>query len=104
MGIRFIVIVQVPGISLNSKFVISLQMQAAAALDRYGVHMVVANILHTRKDQVLLVRRNKDQTSSASQLSHPGLEVTTIDRPADEPVIERLLVSSLVEVHRQVQR
>ncbi len=33
-------------------------MQACGALRNYGVHAVVANLLHTRKDQVLLVQRD----------------------------------------------
>lgn len=42
------------------------RMQAAGALHAYGVHAVVANLLHTRKDQVLLVTSEGGPVASAA--------------------------------------
>ncbi len=56
------------------------------------MHLVVANILTTRKDRVLLVRK-------------PGGELATqqIVRPAEEQDIERLLVGQVVGMHTRFQ-
>eukprot|EP00967_Tisochrysis_lutea_P115496 scaffold185095_cov17-Tisochrysis_lutea.AAC.1 len=42
-----------------------LESCAAAALRTYRVHTVVANLLHTRKDQVLLVTQSKGPSPPA---------------------------------------
>lgn len=53
------------------------------------MHAVVANLLHTRKDRVLLVVRGAD-----------GIVVDDIVRPVEEPLIERLIVERVVAMHR----
>ena len=40
-------------------------MQAEGALEKYGVHVVVANVLTTRKDRVWLIRRGDGSTGGA---------------------------------------
>lgn len=64
-------------------------MQAKDSLQAYGMHAVVANLLHTRKDRVLLVVRGAE-----------GVTVEDVVRPAEEPLIERLIVERVVAVHR----
>lgn len=56
------------------------------------MHLVVANILTTRKDRVLLVHK-------------PGGQLATqqILRPAGEQDIERLLVGQVVDMHMHFQ-
>ncbi len=63
--------------------------QASSSVDSYGVHAVVANLLHTRKEQVWLVR--KDSSTS---------EVRSITRDKSEAFIERQLIRELVALHR----
>ena len=65
-------------------------MQASRALTSYGVHTVVANLLHTRKEQVLVVALEPGG----------GVQVDTINRPAHEPTIEHSLVATLVAQHQ----
>ena len=67
-------------------------MQAAGAIERYGVHAVVANILETRKDEVTLVSR-------AEGGAEAPLAESLIRRPADGQVIEAPLVAELVRRH-----
>jgi phosphopantothenate-cysteine ligase len=86
---------------------------------RYGVHAVVANLLHTRKDRVMVVHGggsgdggsssssggadgggNGDAASQARPAGAPaGLTVVDVRRPAAEPHIERLLVTKVVQLH-----
>lgn len=65
-------------------------LQAHGAIKAYGVHLVVGNMLHTRKDRVYLVRDSGGQPA-----------VQQIERPAYEPIIEKLLVAEVVVAHRR---
>lgn len=67
--------------------------QAKTSLQAYGMHAVVANLLHTRKDRVLLVVRGTE-----------GVAVEDVVRPAEEPLIERLIVQRIVAVHQAAWR
>lgn len=62
--------------------------QAHASIRVYGVHAVVANMLHTRKDRVYLVT---GQGGNAA--------VRQLDRPPEEQAIERLLVAAVAGLH-----
>ncbi len=70
-------------------------LQASRSIERYGVHAVVANILETRKEVVILVRKFAP--------SAKGVVRTATDkicrRDADD-FIEGPLVERLVELHR----
>ena len=66
--------------------------QAAKAIQYYGVHAVVANILTTRKDEVTLVTPLPSRAAGASVES-------VIRRPADGQVIEAPLVARLARLH-----
>ena len=70
--------------------------QAGAAIARYGVHAVVANILDTRKEVVQLVRRSGPAE---------GVCADTVRRDSstfiEEPLVERLV--KLHRVHQQSQ-
>jgi hypothetical protein len=57
------------------------------------VHLVVANILSSRKDRVLLVHRPGGQ-----------LQAQQILRPPEDADIELLLVARVVEMHGRFQR
>jgi len=85
--------------------------QASGAVERYGVHAVVANLLHTRKDRVLIVHGESAQQQSgaaaaaataapaASTAAAGGLVVDDVQRPAEEPHIEHILVAKVIELH-----
>jgi hypothetical protein len=84
-------------------------MQAAGALDKYHVHAVVANLLHTRKDRVLVIQRPEgagagDSSSSSSSRSSSSVEVLEVLRPAQEPHIEKQLVERIVALHANFQQ
>ena len=73
------------------------------------MQLVVANELHSRKDRVWLVSRQKEgsssddgpSSSSGAGGSGSGMAVQQIERPADTPVIETLLVAQVVAAHRR---
>jgi hypothetical protein len=75
-------------------------VQAAGALDKYSVHAVVANLLHTRKDRVLVV---KQQAGSQQQQQLP-VDVVEVLRAPTEPHIEKQLVAVIVQLHQQFQQ
>ncbi|GIL85353.1 hypothetical protein Vretimale_10645 [Volvox reticuliferus] len=95
--------------------------KASLALQRYGVHLVVANLLHNRKDVVTLVEPaagqasrlvgsqsaaigNGDQDDSGGGVDGGAAaswaRVTEVRRPAVDPDIERLLVTEVAARHR----
>ncbi|KAL4420389.1 hypothetical protein ABPG75_010045 [Micractinium tetrahymenae] len=67
-----------------------LLKKAYGAIEAYGVHLVVANELHSRKDCIWLVSQQED-----------AMAVQQIDRPPDVPAIETLLVAEVVAAHQQ---
>ena len=69
-----------------------LVKKAAGALGKYKMHCVVANMLQTRYDTVLLV------TPPEVASGEPGLK--KIQRGA-APLIEEELVGALCEMHKQ---
>lgn len=64
-------------------------MQAVGSIKNYKVNAVVANILETRMNQVLIVR--SDNTGQCT--------VNTINRKATEAVIEKQLVAQITKLH-----
>ena len=66
-------------------------LQALRSIQSYKVHAVVANILETRMNQVLLVQRSPDGQAA----------VETIKRKPTEQFIERPLVEQVVQLHQQ---
>ncbi|GAX76312.1 hypothetical protein CEUSTIGMA_g3758.t1 [Chlamydomonas eustigma] len=70
-----------------------LVSKAEGAIRLYSVHAVVANLLQTRKEEVLIVR--------------PGIEdkveVEAMRRPETADVIEKLLVPRIVHLHGNFQ-
>lgn len=66
-----------------------LLQKASRAMEKYGVHMVVGNLLHTRYDQVHL-------------LFSPTDEFTTLDKPSgghNKEALEELLLEAIIEAH-----
>ena len=53
---------------------------------------VVANLLHTRKDRVLVVKQ---------QQQPQGVDVVEVLRAPTEPHIEKQLVAEIVQLHQQ---
>ena len=64
--------------------------KACGALDKYGVHAVVANILDTRKETVMVVSKSADGTD---------FQAERIDKHPKNEYIEDQLVSVIVEKH-----
>lgn len=64
-------------------------MQAAGSIKNYNVHAVVANILETRMNQVLIVRTGANRQTS----------VDTINRDTTQPFIEKQLVGRIMALH-----
>ena len=86
-------------------------LQAFGAVEAYGVQLVVANELHSRKDRVWLVARQEGSSEDGESGGRGsgnggsggggGMAVQQIERPADTPVIETLLVAEVVTAHRR---
>ena len=111
--------------SLTYSFKEIASIQASGALTSYGVHAVIANILHTRKDVVRhscmdrileishlpgLLNLWQRQNWSCMWINDPlqvsivlpsgdAPRVEVINRPQNEPRIEKLLVSRVVQLH-----
>ena len=87
--------------------------QARGAVRSYGVHLVVANELHSRKNRVWLVAGSAEATATSGDVASGSgsrstaetgggeADVCRIDRPEGEPVIERPLVAEVVAAHRR---
>ena len=74
----------------------SFTWQAWSSIQRYQVHAVVANVLQTRKEQVLLIHADKGaEMGSQNARQH----VTSIKRDAAQAYIEKQLVASIVALH-----
>lgn len=67
--------------------------KARAAIEKYQVHLVVANLLQTRRDLCYLVE------PSAEQNSQQDIAVSNVNRPANEASIEPQLISEVVVRH-----
>lgn len=70
------------------------------------MHAVVANLLHTRKDRVLIVQQQQQLggsggAPSAAADGSSNVQVVEVLRPADEPHIEKQLVARIVSMHQQ---
>eukprot|EP00775_Hariotina_reticulata_P013340 gene13340-13468_t len=89
-----------------------LLAKAGGALTRYHVNAVVANLLHTRKDRVLIVQQGSgskrqqqvDAGHGSSMDVEAQLQVIEVLRAADEPHIEKLLVANIVGLHERFQQ
>lgn len=76
--------------------------QAAGALQKYQVQAVVANLLHTRKDRVLVVRPHQQpDTSCPVAAGDQQVQVMEVLRPPHEPHIESQLVARVVLLHQE---
>jgi len=71
--------------------------KASAAVEAYGVHVVVANLLQTRKDRVYVVVGVKTEGEDGKHAKTRVIQ--QIDRPQGEAVIERALVAEVVRAH-----
>ena len=74
-----------------------LAAKAAASVAAYGVHLVVANMLHTRKERVYLVEPSPGGRGGGDA----AVTVRQLDRPPGEAVIEQALVAEVVAAHRR---
>jgi hypothetical protein len=83
--------------------------KSARAIADHGVHVVVANELHSRKDVVYLVAPKQGsggvESTSNGEVRDDGndmhVEVTKVMRPEDDPVIENVLVERIVAAHQR---
>ncbi|GBF88391.1 hypothetical protein Rsub_01103 [Raphidocelis subcapitata] len=125
------------GVWAPDSFVVSFKLEtderillakASGAVERYGVHAVVANLLHTRKDRVLIVhragtgaepqrsgQRQQQRQGAAATGAHgdgaaatngaaAGLSVEDVRRPPEQQHIEETLVAKVIELHNQFRR
>jgi hypothetical protein len=68
---------------------------AVKAIQSYGVHMVVANLLQTRKQRVSLVTVDPaDQRTT----------VRVVERTTTDPLIEFLLTAEVVKDHQVIMK
>ncbi|KAI3430736.1 hypothetical protein D9Q98_009149, partial [Chlorella vulgaris] len=77
-----------------------LLRKACGAVEGQGIHLVIANELHSRKDRVWLVQ----QAVAAQQQQAAGMAVQKVERPPHVAVIEELLVAEVVVRHQQHMR
>lgn len=93
-----------------NSFVVSFKLEtdesmvlkkARQAIAKYGVHLVVANQLQTRREVVYLVERSPDHppASEEDRDSEDHFLVTDLRRPETEEHIERILVQEVANRH-----
>lgn len=94
-----------------------LVSKAARSIASYGLHAVVANILETRKERVLIVapplplplsppseaNGGEVKKSDAVVVDASTVRVTAIDRDPSQPFIERQLVAEIVRLHKEYE-
>jgi hypothetical protein len=73
--------------------------KAAGAVAAYGVHLVVGNMLHTRKERVYLVEPAAGGRPDGG--GEAAVTVRQLDRLPGEAVIEQALVVEVVAMHRR---
>lgn len=87
-----------------------LQKKAEAALEKYRVHLVVANLLQTRKDVVYLVSRlcpsdgfassySRDTATTERDTAAPTSTMQELKRPSDIRCIEMKLIEQVTLRH-----
>ncbi|MEW5302804.1 MAG: hypothetical protein WDW38_004084 [Sanguina aurantia] len=78
--------------------------KATSSLTRYKLHAVVANLLHNRTEQVLLLhnseREELSRDASGSAVADSGVCVETIDRLPGGAEIEGQIIERLAQMHR----
>ena len=85
--------------------------KAEGALTKYGVSLVVANLLHTRRDVVYLVSKEFDKSDNGSDMESlrsiqnrkiaESTCTVSVKRPDGESQIERVLIEKIVKAHKQ---
>jgi len=86
--------------------------KAQGAMTKYGVTLVVANLLHTRRDIVYLVSKKSNiyneidtEMETLRSIQNKTISETTntvcIKRPSNETHIERILIDKIVYAHNQ---
>ena len=93
-----------------------LVAKAAKSIASYGLHAVVANILETRKERVLIVAPPLLEGGEGSEKAEEGasekkeqkidassVRVEAITRDPAQPFIERQLVGEVVRLHREYE-
>ena len=92
-----------------------LVAKAAKSIASYGLHAVVANILETRKERVLIVAPPLSEENGENGDSGHGekkkkktdattVRVEAISRDPAQPFIERQLVGEIVRLHREYEK
>ena len=86
-----------------------LRRKSQRAVDKYGVHMVIGNLLETRKKQVwlLIPNDNKNEKTNGSTDATANAEADAnatsawldVTKPSHHPVIERVLLDHVAEQH-----
>ncbi|KAI9228466.1 MAG: phosphopantothenate-cysteine ligase [Piptocephalis tieghemiana] len=93
----------------SSSFIVSFKLEtdpemllpkAHQALSRYGHQVVVANLLHTRKNRVLLISPSSS-SYPADKASNPEYCTQVIDLTPGTEEIEEPLIAELVKRHRE---
>lgn len=82
---------------------VCLLLQATTSLKRYNLNAVVANLLHNRTEQVLLLHNSVPKKVSGDVSTH-GVEfnsvvIETIVRPQGGAEIEGQIIERLAEMH-----
>ena len=95
-----------------------LVAKAAKSIASYGLHAVVANILETRKERVLIVApplpsssggeggegEGEEKDEGKKRVDASTVRVEAIERDPAQPFIERQLVGEVVRLHREYER
>ena len=87
-----------------------LVSKAAKSIASYGLHAVVANILETRKERVLIVApppfvgSESDKGGEKKKIDATTVRIEAITKDPAQPFIERQLVGEVVRLHREYEK
>jgi hypothetical protein len=84
-----------------------LQRKAEGAISKYNVHLVIANLLQTRKNTVYLVSRNNNNNNNFNNTTTTTVTsflMDAIHRPNQDINIERILIDAIWCQHLQFMK
>jgi phosphopantothenate-cysteine ligase len=75
-----------------------LRIKAERAVQKYGCHMVIGNLLHTRHDQVCVLAP-EHQDSAPSNVKEWQMQEINKPKSSDPQVLESMIVDFVVQAH-----
>lgn len=76
-----------------------LRKKAERAVQKYGCHMVIGNLLHTRHDEVWILAPSQRDERTSPDVSDWPMEKISKPRSSESDALEELIIESVVQTH-----